>query len=99
MALGTARPQTDHNRQPATLPRPGRGPWRAARRHRRMPFVGLGGLLVIVCVLGYAYGTLRLGDRIEVLAVARPVAAGQVFTSADLTQVPAARQQAVRLLP
>jgi hypothetical protein len=59
-------------------PRAGRGPWRAARRRRSLPFVALGGLLIIVCVLAYAYGAVRLGDRVQVLAVARPVAAGQV---------------------
>ncbi|WFE30840.1 SAF domain-containing protein [Solwaraspora sp. WMMD791] len=64
-----------------------------------MPFVALGGLLVIVCVLSYAYGAAQLGDRVQVLAVARPVAAGQAITAADLTQVSAARDPGVRLVP
>jgi hypothetical protein len=64
-----------------------------------MPFVALGGLLVIVCVLVYAYGAVQLGDRIQVLAVARPVAAGHAFTSADLRQVSAARDPNVPLIP
>ncbi|MEV8515881.1 SAF domain-containing protein [Dactylosporangium sp. NPDC051484] len=64
-----------------------------------MPFVALGGLLVIVCVLAYAYGAVRLGDRVQVLAVARPVAAGRPLTGADLMQVSAARDSGVRLIP
>jgi hypothetical protein len=64
-----------------------------------MPFVALGGLLVIVCVLAYAYGAVRLGERIPVLAVARPVAAGQAFTAADLMQVSAARDPDASLIP
>ncbi|MFC3992651.1 SAF domain-containing protein [Actinoplanes siamensis] len=59
----------------------------------------LGSLLVIVCVLAYAWGTVRLGDRIQVLAVARPVAAGQSITAADLTQVSAAEDPEVLLIP
>jgi hypothetical protein len=59
----------------------------------------VGGLLVVVCVLSYAYLAVRLGDRVPVLAVARPVAAGQVFTAADLTQLPAADDPATGLIP
>ncbi|MFD1325830.1 SAF domain-containing protein [Micromonospora sonneratiae] len=64
-----------------------------------MPYVALGGLLVIVCVLVYAYGAAQLGDRVQVLAVARPVAAGQAITAADLKQVSAARDPGLRLVP
>ncbi|MBN1173102.1 MAG: hypothetical protein JXA67_13085 [Micromonosporaceae bacterium] len=63
-----------------------------------MPFVALGGLLVVVCVLGYAYGAVRLGDRVQVLAVARPVAAGQTFAAADLRTVSAAGDATVTLI-
>jgi hypothetical protein len=64
-----------------------------------MPFVALGSLLVIVCVLAYAYGAVRLGDRVEVLAVARSVAAGQAISALDLTQVTAAQDPGVQLVP
>jgi hypothetical protein len=64
-----------------------------------LPFVALGGLLAVVCVLAYAYGAVRLGDRVQVLAVARPVAAGHTFTEADLTVVAAARDPNVALIP
>ncbi|MER7273501.1 SAF domain-containing protein [Dactylosporangium sp. NPDC000244] len=64
-----------------------------------MPFVALGGLLVIVCVLAYAYGAVALGDRVQVLAVARAVAAGQAFAAADLRPVSAAQDGSVQLIP
>lgn len=97
MALGSVRPHSGLEDR-STL-RVGRGPWRAARRRRRLPFMALGGLLVIVCVLGYAYGAVRLGDRIQVLAVARSVVAGQMIMAADLTQVSAAQDPKVALIP
>lgn len=100
MALGSVRPKSGlEDRQTVPAPRAGRGPWRAARRRRRLPFMALGGLLVIVCVLGYAYGAVRLGDRVQVLAVGRPVAAGQMLTAADLKQVSAAQDPGVQLIP
>jgi hypothetical protein len=63
-----------------------------------LPFVALGGLLVIVSVLGYAYGAVQLGDRVQVLAVARALAAGQVITVSDLRTVSAASDPAVPLI-
>ena len=99
MALDSVRPRTGlEDRATVPAPRAGRGPWRAARRRRRLPFVALGGLLVIVCVLAYAYGAVRLGDRIQVLAMARSVAAGQALTAADLKQVSAAQDSGVQLI-
>ncbi len=98
MALSSVRPIAGLTDRPAAPTPAGRGPWRAARR-RRLPFVALGGLLVVVCVLGYAYGAARLGDRVQVLAVARPVAAGHMFTEADLQPVSAARGGTVALIP
>jgi hypothetical protein len=64
-----------------------------------LPYLAVGGLLVVVCVLSYAYLAVQLGDRVPVLAVGRPVAAGQVFTAADLTQVPAANDPSTGLIP
>ncbi len=99
MALGSVRPKSELEDRPVVAaPRAGRGPWRAARRRRRLPFVALGALLVIVCVLGFAYAAVRLGDRVQVLAVARPVAAGQAIASADLTAVSAAEDSQVPLV-
>jgi hypothetical protein len=99
MALTSTRPQTGLEDRATVKPsRAGRGPWRGARRRRRLPFVALGGLLVIGCVLAYAFGAVRLGDRVQVLAVARPVAAAQTLTVADLREVSAARDPSVELV-
>jgi len=75
----------------AGVPDPARGPWRAARRRRRLPYLTAGGLLVVACVLAFAWTSAELSDRVAVLAVARPVAAGQPITAADLKQVMAVR--------
>src|SRR5690348_8640051 len=76
-----------------------RGPWRARRRRGRVPYLSFGALLVLVCVLGYAYYASQLGDRVPVLAVAAPVAAGQSITAGDLKQVSAANDASLGLIP
>ncbi len=60
----------------------GRGP--TSRRHRQLPLVVVGVLLVIGFALAFADASLHLGSREQVLVVAQPLAAGQVFTSGDL---------------
>jgi hypothetical protein len=64
-----------------------------------VPYLALGGLLVVVCVLGFAAATVRLGQRVAVLAIAQPVAAGQRIEAADLTQVSAADDPSLGLIP
>jgi hypothetical protein len=59
----------------------------------------VGGLLVIACVLSFGYAAAHLGDRVPVLAVARPVTAGQVLTTADVTEVSTANDAALGLIP
>jgi hypothetical protein len=59
-------------------------PARGARRHRQLPLVIVGVLLVLGCTLAFVDASLHLGSREEVLVVAQPVAAGQVLTSANL---------------
>lgn len=87
------------DRRAASDGRAGRGPWRAARRRRRVPFLALGALLVVVCVLGFAYAAAQLGERVSVLAVARPVSAGQVIAAPDLKAVSAADDVTLGLIP
>ena len=60
----------------------GRGP--TSRRHRQLPLVVVGVLLVIGFALAFADASLHLGSREQVLVVAQPLAAGQVLTSGDL---------------
>jgi hypothetical protein len=79
--------------------RPVPAPRRRGPKTRRLPYLTAGGLLVIVCVLTFAYTASRLGDRISVLAVARPVPAGQPIAVADLKLVPAADDGQLGLIP
>ncbi len=60
----------------------GRGP--TSRRHRQLPLVVVGVLLVIGFALAFADASLHLGSREQVLVVAQPLTAGQVLTSGDL---------------
>jgi hypothetical protein len=57
---------------------------RGPGRHRQLPLVVVGVLLVLGCALAFTDASLHLGSREEVLVLAQPVAAGQVVTSADL---------------
>jgi hypothetical protein len=99
MAEAVARPQVDLDRPLLGSAQGERGPWRARRRRRRVPYLAVGALLVLVCVLGFAAATVRLGQRVAVLAVAQPVAAGQRIEAADLTQVSAADDPSLGLIP
>src|SRR6059058_4486663 len=98
MTRAVASPLVDLEGARAGTSRGERGPWRAGRR-RRVPYLALGGLLVVLCVLGFAAVTVRLGQRVSVLAVAQPVAAGQRIEAADLTQVSAADDPSLGLIP
>src|SRR5947209_11368619 len=99
MTRAVASPLVDLEGGRGGVVRGERGPWRAGRRRRRVPYLALGGLLVVVCVLGFAAATVRLGQRVSVLAVAQPVAAGQRIEAADLTPVSAADDPSLGLIP
>jgi hypothetical protein len=67
-------------------------------RRRQLPWVVAGVVLVVGCALAFGLASLRLSGGEEVLAVAQPVAAGQVLTASDLRVVrvsPAAGLQPV----
>jgi hypothetical protein len=72
------------------LPRP--------RRHNGL-LAMVGVLLVVVCAAVFAVGWLQAGNRQPVLALAQPVTAGQVLTSADLQVVRVSASGPVSLLP
>src|SRR3954468_16204648 len=99
MSEAVARPLVDLDRSPGGVVRGERGPWRARRRRGRVPYLSFGALLVLLCVLGFAYYASQLGDRVPVLAVAQPLAAGQSITAADLKQVSAANDASLGLIP
>lgn len=67
--------------------RDGKPPTRWSNRRRRVPHLLLGLMLIPACGVGGAILATELGDRNSVLALARPVAAGQVLAAQDLRQV------------
>ena len=81
MATTTAGPRTNGQRADERA-RP--GTTRGVRRHRQLPLVVVGVLLVLGFALAFTDASLHLGSREEVLVVAQPVAAGQVLTGADV---------------
>ena len=78
-----------------------RPPDQRARRLRRrsVPLAAGGVVLVVVCALVFAEGWLQAGNRQPVLALAQPVTAGQVITSADLETVRVSAAGPVSLVP
>ena len=56
-------------------------------------------LLAVVCALVLAEGRVRAGNREPVLALARPVAAGQVITASDLRVVSVSAAGPVSVVP
>lgn len=68
-------------------------------RRRRVPYLLLGVLLVVACAAGGVLTGMQLGDRENVLALARPVPVGQVLTAQDLKQVSVAADSGLDVLP
>jgi hypothetical protein len=83
MSITTPRTSTD-GRQASNGARPVAAQGPPARRHRQVPLVVVGVLLVIGCALAFTDASLHLGSREQVLVVAQPLAAGQVLTPGDL---------------
>jgi len=71
----------------------------AAPRRRNVPYLLVGVLLVLVCAGGAVVAGQTLGGRVSVLALARPVAAGQVLTAGDVRAVEMASGSGVDLIP
>jgi hypothetical protein len=96
---------------PATLsyglggPSPGAGnrqepaPSRIARVRRRVPYLVLGVLLVVLCVAGTVITMVRVADRKPVLSLARPVSVGHLLTSQDLQEVRVAMDSGTDVIP
>ena len=85
------------SRRTAGAQPPGQGPRRG--RRRSVPLAAGGVVLVVVCALVFAEGWLAAGHRQPVLALAQPVAAGQVITAADLETVRVSAAGPVSLVP
>lgn len=75
-----------------------RGHMPTAGRRRRWPHLFVGLLLVAACAAGVVVLSQQLSERRPVLVLARPVVAGQVLTSADLTQARVAADQVVAVI-
>lgn len=70
----------------------GRRNGRASRRlsvgrRRSVPHLALGALLIVGCATGFAIAATSLDHRRTVLALAHPVAVGEVLTAGDLRDV------------
>jgi hypothetical protein len=85
------------SRRPAGARSPDQVPRRP--RRRSVPLAAGGVVLVVVCALVFAEGWLKAGNRQPVLALAQPVTAGQVITSADLETVRVSAAGPVSLVP
>lgn len=57
------------------------------RHRRRVPYLVLGVLLVVICVAGAVITVLQVGKREPVLSLAHPVQVGQVLAPSDLREV------------
>lgn len=68
-------------RRPADTSRLAHGP------RRRVPYLVLGVLLVVICVAGSVITVLQVGKREPVLSLAHPVQVGQVLAPSDLREV------------
>jgi SAF domain len=86
MATMTSTTQTN-GRAAATEHGPPAGRSGGSKRHRQLPLVVIGVLLVIGGALAFADASLHLGSREQVLEVAQPLAAGQIVQSTDLRTV------------
>jgi hypothetical protein len=64
-----------------------------------VPYLLIGVLLVVVCAAGGVVAGMQLGKREGVLALARPVAVGQVVSAQDLKQVSVAVDSGMDVLP
>jgi hypothetical protein len=88
--LGRSRQAADGQAGAPAPPRP---------RRRNGPLAIVGVLLVVVCAAVFAAGWLQAGNRQPVLALARPVTAGQMIAAADLQVVRVSASGPVSLLP
>ncbi|MFE4512670.1 SAF domain-containing protein [Kitasatospora sp. NPDC056783] len=86
------RPAPEAETAPASVPITESSP----KRGRRPALVGLGVAVAVVGALGGWTLVDQARDRVQVLAVARPVPAGQVISAADLVAAEVAPDPALR---
>lgn len=98
MASTAAPTRTNGQRAPEGARAAG-GRGSTSRRHRQLPLVVVGVLLVIGFALAFADASLHLASREQVLVVAQPLTAGQVLTSGDLRAVRVSTGTGVQVVP
>jgi hypothetical protein len=91
MAAWTRSRRTAGPQSPGQVTRP--------LRRRSVPLAAAGAVLVVACALVFAEGWQHAGNRQPVLALAQPVAAGQVITALDLEVVRVSAAGPVSLVP
>lgn len=69
------------------------------RKRRSIPHLTLGAVLVVACAAGGVVAAQQLGQRQEVIALARPVEVGQVILEQDLVGVSLAVDGVVKAVP
>ncbi|MDX8143272.1 SAF domain-containing protein [Lentzea sp. BCCO 10_0061] len=105
MTTAAASTNTDTTKRKASsnawAGRDGKAPSRltGGARRRSVPYLLLGVLLVLVCAAGGVFTGMQLGDRETVLALARPVAVGQILSAQDLKQIGMPRNSGMDLMP
>ncbi|SES39723.1 hypothetical protein SAMN04488000_12660 [Lentzea albida] len=77
----------------------GTTPRTPGRRRRSIPHLTLGAVLVVACAAGGVVAAQQLGERQEVIALARPVEVGHVILEQDLVGVSLAVDGAVKVVP
>lgn len=91
------RPDTPAPQHRTPRPRPSGATARAASRNRAR--VAVGALVLVASALAAGLLYANAGDRRPVLAVARPVGAGQVLEASDLREVLASPVPGLRTVP
>ncbi|MEU7474336.1 hypothetical protein AB0A63_00015 [Lentzea sp. NPDC042327] len=72
---------------------------RSGRKRRSVPHLIFGSVLVVGCAAGGLIAAQQLGERQEVVALARPVEVGHVILQQDLVGVNLAVDDAVKVVP
>ena len=70
-----------------------------APRQRRVPYLLVGILLVLGCAAAEVVVALRLGHRVPVLELARPVSVGQALTAQDVREVDVSAGTGLAVIP
>jgi hypothetical protein len=95
----TAAPTRTNGQRASEGARAAGGRGLTSRRHRQLPLVVVGVLLVIGFALAFADASLHLGSKEQVLVVAQPLAAGQVLTSGDLRAARVSTGSGLQVVP